>query len=126
MAAAPQWLVDTYQDVDNMRLEPWLARHTDDVVVQFGNNPPAVGKQQSGEAIGGFWGMIGGLSHEFVNVWEQDGTTILEANVDFSTKDGQHVVVPAVSLLHRQGDLVDSLRVHIDVSPLFALMAPPA
>jgi ketosteroid isomerase-like protein len=126
MAAAPQWLVDYYQDVDNLRLEAYVARHTDDAVVHFGNNPPAVGKQQIGEAIGGFFSMIGGLSHEFVNVWEQDGTTILEAVVHYRTKDDQHVAVPSVSLLHRQGDLVDSLRIHIDLAPLFAAMAPSA
>jgi hypothetical protein len=126
MAAAPQWLVDYYQDVDNMALEPYVERHTEDAVVHFGNNPPAVGRQQISESIGGFFGMIGGLRHEFVNVWEQDGTTILEAVVHYRTKDDQRVAVPSVSLLHRQGDLVDSLRIHIDVAPLFALMGPPA
>ena len=40
----PQWLRDYYDDVDNMRLEPYLAHHTDDVKVTFGNNPTAVGK----------------------------------------------------------------------------------
>ena len=40
-----EWLNDYYDDVDHMRLENWLARHTDDVVVQFGNNPPARGTE---------------------------------------------------------------------------------
>lgn len=120
------WLTTYYDDVDNMRLEPWLAHHTDDVTVQFGNNPPSVGKEEVGGAIGGFWEMIGGLRHTFVNVWnETDGTTILEARCDYETKSGETVPVPTVSVLHRRGELVDSLRIYNDLAPLFAKLGAP-
>ena len=116
----PDWLRDYYDDVDNMRLDEWVARHSDDVVVTFGNNPPAHGKEAIAQNIGGFWSMIGGLKHEFVNTWEVDGTTILELRTDYTRADGAHVVVPCTSIVHRTGDLVDSLRVYIDVAPVFA------
>src|SRR6266536_1576172 len=55
------WIDDYYADVDAMRLEPYVERHSDDAAVVFGNNPPAVGKQAISAAIGGFWAMSGGL-----------------------------------------------------------------
>jgi SnoaL-like domain len=115
-----EWLNDYYDDVDHMRLDDWLARHTDDVVVKFGNNPPAQGKKEVGNNIGYFWTTIGGLKHNFVNTYEVDGTTICELAVDYTRKDGSQVTVPCTSFLHRDGDLVDELRVYIDLAPLFA------
>jgi SnoaL-like domain len=114
------WVNAYYDDVDHMRLDEWLARHTDDVVVRFGNNPPARGKEEVGGNIGGFWSMIGGLKHTILRSYEVDGTTILEADVDYTRKDGNHVVVPCTTFLHREGDLVDELRVYIDLAPVFA------
>ena len=88
------WINDYYDDVDHMRLDDWLARHTDDVVVKFGNNPPSRGKEEVGGNIGYFWTLIGGLKHNFVNTFEVDGTTICELAVDYTRKDGSHVTVP--------------------------------
>ena len=114
------WFRAYFDDVDNMRLDAWVARHSDDVVVQFGNNPPAQGKEQVAQNIGQFWSMIGGLKHEFVNTWEVGGTTILESHVDYTRTDGSHVTVPVTSILHRKGELVDALRVYADLAPVFA------
>jgi hypothetical protein len=114
------WLSEYYADVDHMRLDDWLARHTDNVVVKFGNNPPAQGKAEVGANIGGFWSTIEGLHHTVVNRWDVDGTTICELAVDYTRKDGSEVTLPCTSILHREGDLVDELRVYIDLAPLFA------
>lgn len=114
------WIRAYYDDVDNMRLDEWVDRHSDDVVVRFGNSPPAHGKAEIAQNIGQFWSMIGALKHNFVNSWEVDGTTILEIDVDYTRADGAHVIVPCTSILHRTGDLVDALRVYIDLAPVFA------
>lgn len=116
----PDWVRAYYDDVDNMRLDEWVARHTDDVVVQFGNNPPAHGKEEIAQSIGSFWSLIAGLKHTFLNAWEVDETTILEVSVDYTRTDGAVVTVPCVSILHRSGELVDSLRFYIDLAPVFA------
>jgi ketosteroid isomerase-like protein len=105
-----------------MRLEAFVERHSDDAAVVFGNNPPAVGKDAIGAAIGGFWSMIGGLRHERRNLWfVNDGdTAVLEVVTHYTTKGGAEVSVPCVSLVDRDGDgKVSSLRVHIDLAPLF-------
>jgi ketosteroid isomerase-like protein len=115
-----EWIRDYYDDVDNMRLGELVSRHSDDVVVQFGNNPPARGKDEIAQSFGQFLSMIGGLKHTFVNTSEVDGTTIVEASIDDTRADGSHVIVPSASILHRSGDLVDSLRVYVDLAPVLA------
>jgi len=117
------WIDDYYADVDAMRLEAFVERHGDDASVVFGNNPPSVGKEAIRAAIGGFWSMIGGLRHERRNLWfVNDGATaVLEVVTHYTTKGGAAVAVPCVSLLDRSADgKVTSLRVHIDLAPLFA------
>jgi ketosteroid isomerase-like protein len=117
------WIDDYYADVDAMRLEAFVERHSDDAVVVFGNNPPAVGKEAISTNIGGFWSMIGGLRHERRNLWfVNDGdTAVLEVVSHYTTKGGAQVGVPCVSILDRDaGGKVTSLRVHIDLAPLFA------
>ena len=114
-----QWITDYYQDVDNLRLDEYVRRHTDDVVVKFANT--AVGKDQVRQAIGGFFQSIGGMRHSFINVYEEGDTAILELEIDYTRKDGGHVSVPAMSVLHRRGELVDQLRIYIDLAPVFAV-----
>ena len=117
------WVRDFYDTIDGMKLEEFLEWQTDDAKVTFGNNPTAEGKEQIAEAIGGFWSMIGGLTHNFVNVWETgDGTTVLEAAIDYATKGGAEVTVPAVTLIERSGEKVSDLRIHVDLAPLFEAM----
>jgi hypothetical protein len=119
-AAAPAWLSQYYADVDAQRMPEFLAHHTDDARVMFGNNPPAVGKEAIGGAIGGLWSAIDGLRHRFVHVWDHGSTTILEAAVTYFRKDGKTVTVPCVSILETTAGKVRELRVHIDLAPVFA------
>lgn len=114
------WIEEYFADVDAMRLDAFVDRHTDDAVVSFNDNPPAVGKEQIRETIGGFWQMIDGLSHEINNRYEDGDTVILESDVHYTRKDGQKVTVKTASVLHRDGDRVDQLRFYNDPSPIFA------
>jgi ketosteroid isomerase-like protein len=115
------WLRDYYDNIDHMRLDDFVNSHTDDVLVQFGNNPPAVGKEQVREAIGQFWTMIDGLEHTFINVHEAGSTTVLEADIEYTRQDAQVVTVPCASILDRAPDgKVSALRIYIDLAPVFA------
>jgi ketosteroid isomerase-like protein len=115
------WLRDYYDTIDNMRLDEFVDSHTDGVVVQFANNPPAHGKDEVRESIGQFWTLIDGLEHTFLSVHEDGPTTVLESNIDYTRKDGQVVTVPCASVVDRAGDgKVSGLRVYIDLAPVFA------
>lgn len=122
------WVTEYFTDVDAMELQSFVDRHAEDAVVVFGNNPPAAGKDAISAAIGGFWSMIGGLRHDRRNLWfVDDGSAVLEASVHYWTRAGTELVMPCVSLLDRRADgLVTSLRVHIDLAPLFAAIATEA
>lgn len=134
--SATDWVHRYYDDVDHMRMEEFLAWHAPDVVVRFANNPPAHGPEQVRGAIGHFWEMIGGLKHGIVHVWDTgDGTTVVEADIDYTRTDGRVVTTPCVTLLHRsdgggeQGRVdpvqidsvqIDSVRIFVDLAPVFA------
>ncbi len=114
------WIEEYFTDVDTMNLDSFVERHTDDAVVSFNDNPPAVGKDAIRETIGGFWGMIDGLSHDIRSRYEDGDTTILESAVTYTRKDGQQVTIKTASILHRDGDKVDRLVFYNDPSPIFA------
>jgi ketosteroid isomerase-like protein len=115
-----------YTIVDSMDLTAFKAMHTDDAVVQFANFPLLVGPDAIAGAIGHFWSTIGGLKHDFVNRWDTGKETILEVKVDYTRKDGAHVVLPCVSILELRDGKVANLRVHIDTAPIYAEAAAVA
>jgi ketosteroid isomerase-like protein len=114
------WLKDLYSTIDAKDLDGFVDALSEDVVVVFANNPPAVGKDQVRAAIGGFFGTIESMSHNFLNVFVDGETTLLEADIDYGRLDGQHVHVPCLSVLHRDGEHVDQLRIFADLAPVFA------
>jgi hypothetical protein len=117
----PAWVVQYYRDVDAMNMPAFLAHHTADAKVIFGNNPPAVGHDQIGGAIGGLWQAIDGLRHRFINVWSNGPTNcVIEVAVSYFRKDGKTVTVPCVSILEQRDGKVAELRIHIDIAPVFA------
>ncbi|MHC1561045.1 nuclear transport factor 2 family protein [Actinomycetospora sp. C-140] len=123
------WITDYYADVDALRLEPFVARHAEDAVVVFGNQPPTRGIAAIHDAFEGFFGMIGGMRHEVHHRWDENegNTVILEVTTHYTTKGGAHVPLPCVSILDRDAaGKVTSLRIHIDLAPLFAAMASEA
>lgn len=109
-----------YETVDSMDLPAFKAMHSDNATVQFANFPAAEGPDQIAGAIGQFWSTIDGLSHTIVNRWDHADETILEVAVDYTRKDGNHVVLPCVSIIRPDGDKVGGLRVFIDVAPIYA------
>lgn len=109
-----------YAIVDSMDMEGFKAIHAPGAKVHFANFPAAEGIEQIAGAIGHFWSTIGGLSHTIVNRWDHPNETILEAAIDYTRKDGSHVVIPAVSIIKPEGDKVGELRVFIDVAPIYA------
>ena len=114
------WIREYFADVDAMRLDAFVERHTADAVVSINDNPPARGKDEIRQTIGGFWQMIGGLRHEIRHCYGDGATVILESDVIYTRKDGEEVTVRTASVLHRDGELVDRLAFYNDPTPIFA------
>lgn len=114
------WVHDYYHTVDTMNMDAYLAYHTDDVRLRFANNPTAEGKAAVAGGLHHLWEALSSLKHDFTEIWEVDNVAIVEANITYVRKDGHTVVLPCVTVLRRQGDLVDDVRINMDLSPLFA------
>jgi ketosteroid isomerase-like protein len=121
------WIADYFDTVDSMNMDTFLEAHTDDCVIEFANNPPAAGKAQIREAIGGLWAAISALRHEPRHRWvTEDGTGIQEAKVVYTTHGGTEVPLPVTSILTQRDGKINSLRIHMDISPLFAQVSAEA
>src|SRR5882762_1062590 len=121
-----EWVREYYRAVDGMDMDGYLAWHTDDVRFRFGNGPTTTGKEAIREGLSQFWGSIAGLRHEFVQVWDTDDASILEATTVYTRKDGSQVGIPVTTILRRRGDLVEDIRIYMDLAPLFAPSAGEA
>ena len=115
-----QWMRDYYRSVDRMDMDGYLAWHTDDVRFRFGNGPTTTGKAAIREGLDQFWGLIGGLRHEFVCLWDTPEAGIAEAIVVYTRKDGSQVSIPSTTILRKHGNLVQDVRIYMDLAPLFA------
>jgi ketosteroid isomerase-like protein len=113
------WLQDYYSAVDAKDLDGYLARHTDDALVRFANNPPAIGKEQIGAAVGGIFAAVESTKHDLTQVYTVGETTIAEADAEYTLTDGRSVRIPTAVFLRRDGDLVAELRVYTDLTPVF-------
>lgn len=114
------WWQDFYGDIDNQRLDSLEKRLADDVVVTMAGNPPVTGVSDVIEGQRKFFTMFRSLRHNFVKTWELNDDAILEAVVTYVRHDGDAVEVPCTTILHRANDLVDSVRIYLDLTPLFA------
>ena len=116
---------DFYADVDALRLQPVVDSFAPDGEMVFPNTPPATGRTAIRELLAGLWSTLGGLRHEPRHRWTVDqGTSVLEALVHYTTPGGTEVVVPAVTIIDQDtSGLITSLRVYQDSAPLFAAIA---
>ena len=114
------WVKRYYSAVDSMNVEEFTALHTEDVRLRFGNAETVVGRDAVVGGITDFWGAIKGLRHNFVQTWDDGDVEIVEALIDYTRHDGKVVTLPCTSILRKRGDLVQDLRIYMDVSPVFA------
>jgi hypothetical protein len=116
------WISHYYADIDGMRLQSFVNRHTEDAVFVFGSKPPVVGKVAIGQAMTTLWSIVDVMHHQRRNLWFVDDcdTAIIESDVHYKIKSGKEIVVPSISVVDRgHHGLVTSLRVHLDLTPLF-------
>jgi ketosteroid isomerase-like protein len=115
-----RWIYEYFRAADSLDLQRLLAQHTDDVRLTFGNNPTMAGKEAFGQAIGGLWSMLNGMSHSLSGAWSaNDGAVgIAEATVMYTRKDDTLFTVKACTVLRRRDGKVSDIRIHADVNGL--------
>lgn len=116
----PQWLRDTYADVDALDADAFVARLTEDVTFRFGNAHQTVGRGPVREGLTQFFASIKGMHHNFLEVWEAGERYTLVLDVDYTRQDEGVVTVPVVTVCNKRGDLVDHMQIFIDLTPVFA------
>ena len=114
-----QWWENYYADVDSKdikRVEAWF---TEDIVLQFGNTPEILGREQAIAALGGFTAGLSSLSHCCGRAIENGNEMFMDAAVTYTLPDGRTVCIPAATYKKRRGEKICELRVYADFSPLY-------
>lgn len=116
-----QWLQNKYVAVDSRNHNEYAKYLADDCVLQFGNNPLAMGEDALLQGIDNFWASIHGLNHNFINVLGTNNQLVLEAMIDYTRADDKVVQTPCVTIIERnENGLATSIRIFIDFSPVYA------
>lgn len=115
-----QWWLCVFAAIDARDAERFAAFLTDDAEFVFGNAPAVCGRAAIREAVAGFFGMIGGCSHEFHHAWRSGDELACEGRVTYARLDGRSVSVTFANCVTLRGREARSYRIHIDNGPLFA------
>lgn len=114
------WVDGLFGTIDAMDSKRFVAYLTEDARFKFGNADAVEGKEKIEQAVSGFFGTIGGLHHDVLNVWEHPGVVVTELRVTYTRKDGRKVAVPCVNVFGMEGDKIRDYKIFIDVSPVYA------
>lgn len=118
------WYEEMYAKVDEKDMDAVGGWFADDIVLTNGNGEPVVGRDSVVEGLRGFQSTFAGLAHTFIAVAEQGDVTMLETRTTFELWSGKSVDCEGVTVLERSGGLVTSMRMHADMTPLWAAMEP--
>ncbi len=115
-----EWVTDLFEAVDRMDTEKFVTYIDRDGRFTFGNASAVVGTDSIGKAVSEFFGTIGGVHHEILNVWNASSSVITELRVTYTRKDGNEVTVPCVNVFGMKGDKITDYKIFIDISPVYA------
>ena len=111
---------EVFADVDRMDAKAFASHLADDCLLRFGNADEVAGRGAIEEAIAGFFTTINGISHQIVDHWDVDDTTIIQLEATYTRKDDRKVTIPAVAVWRRGSELIDDYRIYVDQAPVYA------
>jgi ketosteroid isomerase-like protein len=114
------WWNALFAAIDGRDTPAFLGFLTDDAEFRFGSHPSAHGRDAIGEAVAGFFGMIGGCSHRQVRTWQDGAHVACQGEVTYTRLDGSRVTLPFVNVFEMRGDKVARYLIYNDLAPLFA------
>ncbi len=105
---------------DEMNVEKSLKFCSDSVLYQFGNFPAVVGPQAIAESSANFLQNFKALKHNIKTMWEVGDNVIVEMKVTYTRHDDQVFTLPCCNIISMKGDVVQEMRIYMDISPVFA------
>jgi SnoaL-like domain/Domain of unknown function (DUF1857) len=104
---------------ESMNVENFVKFYTEDALYQFSNFPIAYGPQGIRDASGDFLKVVAAVYHNIKSIWENGDTLICEMEVTYTRKDGRIFTLPCCDTIRLNGDLVQELRIYMDITPVF-------
>ncbi|MFG1608020.1 nuclear transport factor 2 family protein [Actinoplanes sp. NPDC049265] len=115
-----QDLQTIFDGIDTLDPDNFVRHLTEDVVFQFGNNDPVVGREAVAEGVRAFYTTIAGMRHDVRNVYVDGDVAIAQVDILYTRHDGKAVTVPNADILTFDGDKVRDWRIYIDLTPVYA------
>ncbi|WP_432838295.1 nuclear transport factor 2 family protein [Dactylosporangium sp. CA-092794] len=109
-----------FAGIDTLDPANFVRHLTEDVVFQFGNNDPVVGRDAVAEGVRGFYTTIAGMRHDVRQVYVDGDIAIAKVDIVYTRLDGKSVTVPNADILTFEGDKVRDWRIYIDLTPVYA------
>jgi len=106
--------------IDAMDTGRFLGFLTEDVSFRFGSAPAVRGSDAVGEAVGGFFSSIAGLSHDLKFAAAEGSTLITEGEVTYTRHDGSRITLPFADVFEMRGDRIAAYKIYMDIGPLYA------
>lgn len=110
---------ELFASIDAMDVQKFLTFLTEDASFKFGNADAAVGKEAIKKAVSGFFGLINGLSHNIINIWEIGDVIICRGEVTYTKKDDSKITLPFANVFGMKENKIKDYSVYIDIGPLF-------
>ena len=120
-AVAVRAVREIFAAIDSGDVDALCRQVTDDVRFQFGNAEVITGRSAFKAASVAFLQSIAAIHHEFLELWEVDGGTIITVmRVYYQRLDGQKLALPCCNLFGTRDGRVHDYRVYMDINPVFA------
>ncbi len=94
---------------------------TEDALFRIGNPDARVGRQEIWHSVVAFCRQVKLIQHDIKQMWEpEENVAILDMEVTYRRLDNRVVTLPVMDFFRFKGNLIQELRIFMDVNPLFA------
>lgn len=100
-------------------LEEYLSFFTDDCLYKVANQPAVQGKASLGQAAAAFRSRVKRVEHKILSLWCLDDRVVCELEASYTRPDDQVVAIPCLDIFTIRHELIASLQIFADLSPVF-------
>lgn len=92
---------------------------TESAQFRFGNLDALVGHKAIKNSLVDFCQQVKGIYHDIKREWEIGDVVFLEMEVTYYRLDGIKVTLPVMDLFQFKGDLIQEVKIYMDINPVF-------